>query len=516
MDVHPVRQPILIGLILLSLLQAAGVPRSAAAEDGAGVRAPVVAGRFYPGDAIRLSGALDAYFEDAVRAAGDRPLALIAPHAGYIFSGQIAADAFNQALGHDYDLVVLLGTNHTADGFAGVSVYPGGGYRTPLGTAPIDRKLSAALIAGNDDITFEPSVHLREHSIEVLVPFVQRLFPQTPIVAAVVGAPRPDMCIRFGKALAAHLKHRRALIVASSDLSHYPAYEDAQRVDGTVLEAMTALDPQTLHAEIERQMRRLVPNLSTCACGEGPILAALASARELGATCARVVSYANSGDTAIGQRDRVVGYAAVAVTAGGDCPASLLRETESGAAAAADLTAAQQKSLLAFARKTIRQFHFSRTVPLARGMDLFQDRKQGAFVTLKKNGRLRGCIGHMRRDLPLGQVVGAMAWQAAFNDRRFSHVTLDELPQIEIEISVLTPFQPIPEPAAITVGRDGVLIKKGGRSAVFLPQVAREQGWDRTETLEHLCRKAGLPPGAWRQKAQLFTFQARVFKESDF
>jgi AmmeMemoRadiSam system protein A len=137
-------------------------------------------------------------------------------------------------------------------------------------------------------------------------------------------------------------------------------------------------------------------------------------------------------------------------------------------------------------------------------------------VTLKKKGQLRGCIGHMAEDTPLAQVVGAMAIQAAFNDRRFRPVLENELADIEVEISVLTPAKPVSGPEEIVIGRDGVILAKRGRSAVFLPQVATEQGWSRDEMLEQLSKKAGLPSGSWKEGAQFKTFQAEVFHESEF
>ncbi|MBW2090895.1 MAG: AmmeMemoRadiSam system protein A, partial [Deltaproteobacteria bacterium] len=258
--------------------------------------------------------------------------------------------------------------------------------------------------------------------------------------------------------------------------------------------------------------------LATCACGEAPILTAMVAAKALGATCGRIISYANSGDTLIGDRSRVVGYGAVAFFAGKHCNKGQSERVKNTPPEPIknELNVQQKKALLSFARKTIHHFLEARAIPLARGFDSGLVRKQGAFVTLKKNGHLRGCIGHMTEDRPLCQTIGAMAVQAAFNDRRFKPMTLEELSEIEIEISVLTPFRPIKSIQEIRLGIDGVLLKKEARSAVFLPQVAVEHGWNRTEMLNHLCRKAGLSSNCWGKGAQIFTFQAVVFKESDF
>jgi AmmeMemoRadiSam system protein A len=180
---------------------------------------------------------------------------------------------------------------------------------------------------------------------------------------------------------------------------------------------------------------------------------------------------------------------------------------------ASPLTKAEQETLLTLARGTLARYFATGTLPLPRPAGILRA-PRGAFVTLKKAGALRGCVGHMRADLPLCQMVGRMALEAALRDRRFPPVTAGELASLEIEVSALTPFERIDTPEAIRVGRDGVLLRKQGRSAVFLPQVAPEQGWERDEMLAHLCRKAGLPPDAWRSGAALFTFQAEVFGES--
>jgi AmmeMemoRadiSam system protein B/AmmeMemoRadiSam system protein A len=478
----------------------------------ADVRPVVAAGRFYPADPTALRAAVDGFLADAIareEVRGDRPLALIAPHAGYVFSGQIAADAWSLASPYTYDLIVLLGTNHTTAGFRGISVFAGDGYRTPLGITSIDTEAADFLRAADPAFTYRADVHAREHSVEVQVPFAQVVFPDVPIVAAVIGVPDPDLCERFGAALAELAQRRRLLIVASSDLSHYPSYEDAERVDRTVLEHGFLGGAGALLATVRREEASDTPELATCACGLGPILTALAAAERERPNRRVLISYANSGDTALGELARVVGYGAAAILDGAGPNVPLPTRRADG-----ELTQTSEQNLLAFARKSIRRYLVAGTTPLARDLGPGTDRRRGAFVTLRRDGDLRGCIGHMVADRPLGEVVGAMAVQAAFNDRRFTPVTGGELDQLEIEISVLTPYQPVSGPQAIRVGTDGVVLRKGDRSAVFLPQVATEQGWNREQLLSALARKAGLPADAWREGAQLSTFQAHVFAES--
>ena len=179
------------------------------------------------------------------------------------------------------------------------------------------------------------------------------------------------------------------------------------------------------------------------------------------------------------------------------------------------LDAADKRVLLRLARETVTRFLNTGTVPLPRGGSVKLLRESGAFVTLKSRGELRGCIGRVQAEGPLIRLVAAMALESAFRDPRFKPVTAGELPRIAIEVSVLTPLAAAPGPDAIQPGRDGVVLRLGDRSAVFLPQVAAEQGWDRVEMLDNLAQKAGLAPGAWRdRRAAFLTFRADVFDES--
>ncbi len=505
-------------VVLVACCLACRTPSQADRGGTAAAREPAVAGRFYPTSAKALRLAVEAFLRDAVPrrpGADEKPLALIVPHAGYVFSGQIAADAWRQAQGEEIDLVVILGTNHTAPGFRGVAIEPGSGFRTPLGVAQTDRAAAEALIAADPDCRFDAGVHAREHSVEVQVPFVQVLFPKAKVLAAVVGSPDPALCDRLGRALGDVLRGRRALVAASSDLSHYPSAADASVVDRKVLSAAARLDPEGLRAAIRGEMARGVPELSTCACGEAPVLAAMSAARALGATRGAVVSYANSGDVAMGDAHRVVGYGAVVFTTGPPGADTSALAPRAGSPAPGSFDAADRRALLALARETIRRYLETGTVPPSRGLSARARVPRGAFVTLTRDGALRGCIGRMSPGEPLDRVVGAMALQAALNDPRFPPVTLEEVPRLRIEISALTPMRPVAGAADIVVGRDGVLLSKDGRSAVFLPQVAVEQGWGRDEMLDHLCLKAGLPAGSWRTGAKFSVFQAEVFREGE-
>lgn len=477
------------------------------------IRPPAVAGQFYPADAGVLRAVLEAVLRDAVPARVAQPVAIVVPHAGYIYSAQIAADAYRQVASMSVDTVVILGTNHTSGSFRRVSVFDGEGYRTPLGVARVDRDLAAALVKDGGAV-FDSSLHASEHSVEVQVPFVQHLFPKAAIVPVVVGAPDPDACRRFGRALAALAASRRLLIVASSDLSHYPEQRVAAEVDRRTLEAIAGMKIDELADMEARASTTASRGVATCACGEGPIRVAIEASRAMGALRGTVVSYANSGDTAVGDPERVVGYGAV-VFGRGDAGADLSAIQPVAPDPKGELDDADRRVLLRLARETVTRFLRTETVPLPRGGSPKLLREAGVFVTLSKHGQLRGCIGRIVPEGTLIRLTSAMAIESAVKDPRFQPVTASELKELEIEVSVLTPMTLVAAPDRIVVGRDGVLMRVGERGAVFLPQVAPQQGWSRAEMLEQLARKAGLPADAWRDKsARFFTFQADVFGES--
>jgi AmmeMemoRadiSam system protein B/AmmeMemoRadiSam system protein A len=497
---------------------------SEATPTPAEVRKPAVAGQFYPDDAEQLSTMVDAFLDQAEELGAERPepIAIIVPHAGYIFSGQVAACAFKQIEGVDYEAIVVVGTNHYASGFHQISVYAEGAFETPLGLVPVDKELAKALIAADERIVFDRGVHRDEHSIEVELPFLQRLYPGHAIVPVIVGEPSPENCEALSEALAQALSGKKALIIASSDLSHYPTYDDACRVDLATLEAIETMDPQRLTEVISKYMNEGIPELYTLCCGEGPIRVAMLVAKKLGANQATVLKYANSGDTPFGDRDRVVGYGAVMLWRGEKNLTSPSTTLRTGFVTSAPPSPPQEpvplnsdegEKLLVIARQTIAQFLETVTIPHFEVSEpnLYQER--GCFVTLKKHGELRGCIGHLVPRMPLYLTVQNVAISAAISDSRFPPVTREELKDISVEISILSPFELIEDVSEIEVGRHGLVIVKEQNQGVLLPQVATEQNWDLDEFLRQICLKADLPEDAWQEGAQLYVFTAEVFGE---
>ena len=285
------------------------------------------------------------------------------------------------------------------------------------------------------------------------------------------------------------------LIVASSDLSHYHTYDDAELIDHKTLTALAAWD----YVSMSRNFATRVWE----ACGGAPIVAAMIAAERMGANKAQVLRYANSGDV-IGDHSRVVGYSAdVFVKA----PA------QQAAEAPFTLNEAEQQQLLLLARKSVESIVRERTLyePAAPG-DSALEQEHGAFVTLKEAGKLRGCIGYTMAAVPLYKVVRDTAALAATRDPRFPQVTVEELPRLEFEISVLSPLARVQDVHQIEVGRHGLLMKNGDREGILLPQVAQEQHWDRTTFLEQTCVKAGLPPDCWKdENTDILRFTALVF-----
>jgi len=473
---------------------------------------------WFPGDLEKLAAVVDSYLaeaeKDAAKIEGE-PIALIVPHAGYIYSGWVAAHAYRQIEGLDYDTVVVIGDTHTGRGTAPVAVWARGAYETPLGAVPVDEEVAAALLAADSRILFDRAGHESEHPVENQIPFLQRVMGDFKVVPIVLHDDSLEIAEVLSQALVKALADRKALIVASTDLAHWPAYDDARASDAAMLAAIETMDPQALLDADREWMSKGIPDLATTMCSKGSVMTAMLAAPQLGANQVMVLQYANSGDVPIGERDRVVGYGAVMFWRGEGDPGSFVIPTPPGPMTEAiPLTAEDKEELLAMARQTIAYFletgdfpHFTVTQP-----GLLQGR--GAFVTLEKHGELRGCIGHLIGDRPLYLVVQNVAVSAAVADQRFPPVTEEELSDLEIEISVLSPLQQVESVDQVQVGLHGVIIRRGLQQAVYLPQVAPEQGWGREEMLENLCLKAGLSKEAWKKEGtRFYVFTAEVFEE---
>ncbi len=471
-----------------------------AAQDN--VRPPAVAGSFYPADPAELTRMIDGYLDQAVRL-DPEPSILIIPHAGYTFSGHVAARAFKQAIGRSYTSVIILGFNHErAYSFDGAAIWPAGSWHTPLGDVPIDAELADRILKSSSVFKVDRSIHLREHSLEVQVPFIQRALPGIPIVPISIGRPTLANAQRIADGLTSILHDQsQILVIGSTDLSHYPRYADAVRIDRSSITALTSLDPLALEAYDEEAMSSGVPELHTTMCGKGPVLVSMLLARSIGAEQVNVIHYANSGDVPAGDRNQVVGYAAIEFVKG-QPPA---------------LSDADRSALLKLSRDTLDEYLQTRVMPHFDPASPAMSLPRATFVTLrhKRSHELRGCRGEVFARYPLWESVQTVSTLSAVDDPRFPPMTHHELADMHIEISVLTPLRLARNPNEVVVGRHGVMIRTGGRSGLFLPQVPIEQGWDHDAYLSYLCSmKAGLPADAWRKSdVQLYIFEAEVFEE---
>jgi len=486
-----------------------GVQDATAAEGtnmpGEQIRESILAGSWYPADAKRLREDVESYLQKAsVPDLQGQLFALLSPHAGYRYSGQVAAYGYKLLERRKFDTVVVIAPSHRAY-FSGVSVYDRGGFRTPLGMLPLDTELVIALKERDPRIRFVAEAHAQEHSLEIQLPFLQVVMPGFKLVPLVMGDQSLAACQWLAEAVAACIGKKSVLVVASSDLSHFHPYQEAKKLDQVVLDKVNAFDPGALSESLK--------NGKCEACGGGPMVTAMLIGKKLGANKSQVLHYANSGDVT-GDRSGVVGYMAAAVWAN-PRPKEATAEGEGKQRSVGvdlGLTAEEKTALLRLARKTIEAKCRGEKAPVPEAQSPTLSELRGAFVTLHKAGRLRGCIGHIQARQPLIKTVADMAIAAAFDDPRFPPLRAEELKEIDIEISVLTPLRRIADVREIQVGTHGIYIRKGGYSGLLLPQVATEWKWDRTAFLEHTCEKAHLPKDAWRDKeTEIYIFSADVF-----
>jgi MEMO1 family protein len=463
--------------------------RAALAAASSRVRNPAVAGLFYPADAAELSKTLDRLLNSAPEGRLPGLKALICPHAGYDYSGPAAAIAYKILAGTDRHTAIVMGPSHYA-WFKGACIPNADAYRTPLGLVPISAQ--AKILASTPPFVLEPICLIQrppwasqglkalpepgqdtpetwEHSVEVQIPFLQKVLQHFELVPIVIGESDPQT---IANALSAKLDDT-TVVVASSDLSHYHPYNTARDLDNSCIKAICDGNLDQMKTQE--------------ACGKSPILVLMHLARLKGWK-AQVLDYRNSGD-ATGDKDRVVGYTAIAFCA---------PKTES-------LSVPERKSLLEFARTSLERAAAGSEPPAATPKDLPAQliEKKACFVTLTKAGALRGCIGHLTPSESLYQAVVDNARSAALRDPRFPAVQSDEVSRIKIEISVLTEPQPLPFASPddllgkLRPGQDGVLLRIGQRSATFLPQVWTQLP-DKVDFLNHLAQKAGCETTAWR------------------
>lgn len=474
------------------------------------VKESAVSGLFYSSDPSILSSQIDNYLEKAEtpEIKGDI-IALISPHAGYDYSGSVAAFGYKSLMGKSYKTVIIIGPSHYAY-TKGASVYEKGYFRTPLGDVQIDEVLTKKIINKEKDIEFSPHTYFKEHSIEVQIPFLQKVLKDFEIVPILMmGDSDYSVCLKLAEQIFEAIKNRDdLLIIASSDLAHLYDYEEVKRVDQNTISLIEKFQPQELFNTVLKGEAQL--------CGAAPVITALLLAKRLGADETKFLKYANSSDIT-GRKERgnyCVGYLSAVIFKSLTPEISMPNKKEEEEM----LSPTQKKRLLEIARKTIETYVRERKILEFTENDPELLKEKGAFVTIHKKGELRGCMGNIYGKGPLYLTIRDMAIASATEDPRFPPLSKDELKDTEIEISVLSEPKRISSIDEIKLGIHGVIVRRGFNSGVFLPQVAKETGWSKEEFLSHLCSgKAGLNPYAWKDKStEIYIFTAEVFSEKKF
>ena len=465
------------------------------------IRPATQANRFYTGDAKELSEEVDSFLaQHRGETVYNNVAALIVPHAGYYYSGNVAATAYmSMPKDKPYKRIFLLGPSHH-EWLDGASVNAEADYyATPLGHVKVDHETALRLTDSDSVFSYQPKAHDREHCLEVQLPFLQRRFGENvmpSIVPIIISTNDYQKLKRIANVLKPYFTEEN-LFVISSDFSHYPSYEDACEVDAKTGKAIETGNVEQFIAVLEENSRSGKRNLATSACGELAIATLLLMMDRTYEV--KHLLYQNSGDVDNQEHNRVVGYHAFAILRGASQEFVLSDE--------------EKKILKEIAFTSIKDSLAGKPVaqPILNSQYPVLNSKCGAFVSLHKQGRLRGCIGHFGEDVPLHEIVAEMARAAAFEDPRFMPVTKDELEDIDIEISVLTPMRRIQSLDEFELHRHGIYIRRGYRSGTFLPQVADEVNWTKEEFVSHCAQdKAGIGWDGWRD-AELYVYEAIVF-----
>lgn len=482
------------------------------------IRQPVLAGSWYPGNQDELNKQIDTFFLQAKEKINVKldsaPLALIVPHAGYAYSGYGAASGYFLLQKYTYDRIIILAFSHQIP-HSSIAISDFDKFRTPLGDIHVDAALKNELLKKKSLFITMPDIDkTSENSMEIQLPLIQKAAPSAKILGLYVGQLNEKQFKEAAEMLKRYITPR-TLFVASSDFTHYgenynyiPFPKDANIrknlsiLDGGAINEITAINPKGFLNHIQ--------NTDDTICGKNPIALLLytLSATQNKGIQSTLVNYYTSGDL-VGDFTNSVSYVTIAfyqTNTQKENPYTGLANDE-------------KKLLLKLARESI-QYYFAHDslMPVDEKQNpINKNLKElrGAFVTLKINKELRGCIGHIEPVQELYKDVIENAVNAAFNDHRFNPLTQEEYRHVEIEISALTPIKKINSIDEIQVGKHGVILRKGFYSGVFLPQVPVEQGWNKTEYLENLCSKAGLNDKNAYKDANLYIFSAEVFSEAE-
>jgi AmmeMemoRadiSam system protein B/AmmeMemoRadiSam system protein A len=471
-----------------------------------------LAGTWYPAGEDALKAQIQRCFDKAGKEQSQDVIALIQPHAGYAFSGPTAAKGL-ALIGRPYTRIFVIGPSHHVPLRDALVVPRARSFQTPLGQIPIDEAIVDRLLK-QPLFRDMPAAFDGENSVEIQLPllqFHQAAYGGFRLVPILAGQCSPE-AISQAAAVLRTCVDPNTLVVASSDFTHYGPNYDYVPFKDNVAQGLKDLDMGAYAPIAAKDAKAFLDyqrKTGDTICGYIPIAILLCMLDP--SAKVQLVDYTTSGKVTSDYTNSV-SYLSVAFT--GTWSA---RPDTAAPAAQGSLSDVDKKQLLALARKTIEAYLKNGKEPSASslGAQVSEAMKvsRAAFVTLKKRGDLRGCIGDVLPRQALYQSVIENAINAAVNDPRFQPVTAAEVKDLTIEISALTVPQPVQSVDQIRLGTDGVILRKAGRSALFLPQVAPEQGWNLQQTLTALSMKAGLPGDAWREGASFQVFQAEVFGE---
>lgn len=495
-------------IIILYLGGENSLSQDALNEDHISYRPATVAGKFYHSNVDSLNAEIERYLElDNPRKISDQHkiLGIIAPHAGYVYSGFVAGKMYRELMGKDIKTVIIISPSHQIY-FNYSAVYPGDAYVTPLGSCKVDKELSKLIASQHPDVRFSMEGHswrnvTPEHSIEVQIPFIQKVLPFAQIVPIVMGSQDEhnihSLSYAIVKALTNANRKDDILLIASSDLSHYHEYKRAYSIDSKFLQTFSKFDYFKLDAQLNSR--------DVEACGGGPIVVVMTVCESVGANKSISMFYATSGDSpyASKNKEQVVGYFCGALMDIPDYQPSLLPV----------LTELDKEEITKLVKTTVEKTIKNEKLETTE-YQLIPKSLSGeypVFITIETEGELRACMGHTFATKPLYFEIQDVARLSATHDTRFEPISPKELPKLNYSITVLSKFIKIFDLSKIQVGKHGLYIRYRNRSGILLPQVASERNWDVKTFLEHLCLKAGLPQNTYLDPdAEMFAFEALI------
>lgn len=473
---------------------------------------PSLAGTWYPGSKKELQDMLTQFFKNVELGKNKDivPFGLISPHAGLVYSGPIAAYGYSLLKNGNFDTIIIIATSHRYN-LGKISIFSGDKVKSPLGTSGVDTELAKELIEKNSKFESIPQIITNgENSYETQLPFIQFELPDAKVIPIMTATNDLSLLDALAEALVAMIAEsdKKIALVASSDMAHFHPYKQTVEMDQHTIDLILSMGLDALKTEVMKGKCEI--------CGFHAIYPFMKVMKHFGADRPVMLAYKNSADiTGDKHSSHIVGYSSIVFP---EPDTGIQKNDESTSSDEEVYSMDEKKYLLALARESISHYlETGKRLQSNKPDDKNLQEERAVFVTLNKNGSLRGCIGHMHAQMPLYEAVSQMAVSAAFEDPRFSKVKENELNNINIEISVLSPMQKISDWRTIRIGIDGVWIKKGWRSGVFLPQVATETGWDRVTFLENLCaHKAGLPANAYKDPdTEIFIYQVEKFSEKE-